>query len=83
MRFLRAASALTAAVALSLSGVGAASATDPASRAPLPVPYSFLTGAAMAAGQPGAELPGANGVAGRPPPSRDRWSSCTAPPGER
>lgn len=72
MRILRAASALAAAVALGLSGVGAANATDPASRTPLPVPYSFLTGAAMAAGQSGAELPGANDWGCRPSPAKPR-----------
>ncbi len=72
MRLFRVASALVAAVALGLSGAGAANATDPSSRAPLPVSYSFLSGAAMAISQPGAELPGTNDWSCRPSPAKPR-----------
>lgn len=66
MRFARAAGACAAAVVLALSGAGAAHATDPAEREPLPVPYHFLDGAVTALSQPGAALPGANDWSCRP-----------------
>lgn len=81
MRFRRATSAairsaLVAVLTLGLTGVGAAHAaevgTDPSARAPIPVPYSFFTGAAMAIGQPGAELPGANDWSCQPTPDKPR-----------
>lgn len=59
-------SVLTAVLTLGLVSVGASQAidtgtgTDPSVRAPIPVPYLFFAGAAMAFGGPGAQLPGAN-----------------------
>lgn len=75
MTILRTACGLIAAVTLALSGAGAANAqptTDPSTRAPLPVPYSFFTGAAQALTAPGAELPGANDWSCRPTPDKPR-----------
>ncbi|MFC4756414.1 esterase/lipase family protein [Dietzia aurantiaca] len=64
MRILRVAGALVGAVVVALSGAGAAYAaeqgTGPSTRAPIPVTYHFLSGAALALGEPGATLPGAN-----------------------
>ena len=61
--YSRVAGAVVGAVVV-LSGTGAAQAaepgTDPSTRAPLPVTYTFLSGAALALGQPGAALPGTN-----------------------
>lgn len=71
-RAARAAAASLAAAALVTTGAGAAHATDPTARAPIPVPYSFLTGAAMAITQPGATLPGANDWNCRPSPAKPR-----------
>lgn len=85
MTILRAACTLLAAVTLAVSGAGAATAqpataqpaaaqpaTDPSMRAPLPVPYSFFTGAAQALTAPGSELPGANDWSCRPTPDKPR-----------
>lgn len=75
MSILRATSALAAAFALVLTGAGAAHAegpTDPSTRAPLPVPYSFFAGAAQALTAPGADLPGANDWNCRPSPDKPR-----------
>ncbi len=72
MRTLRAALAVTAAALLAVTGAGAANATDPSTRAPLPVPYSFFTGAAQALTAPGAELPGANDWSCRPTADKPR-----------
>lgn len=46
--------------------------TAPDARAPLPVPYSFFTGAAQALGAPQADLPGANDWSCRPSPAKPR-----------
>lgn len=72
MRTLRAALAVTAAALLAVTGAGAANATDPSTRAPLPVPYSFFAGAAQALTAPGAELPGANDWSCRPTADKPR-----------
>lgn len=80
MTILRTACVLIAAVALAVSGAGATHArpadaqpaTDPSTRAPLPVPYSFFTGAAQALTAPGSELPGANDWSCRPTPDKPR-----------
>lgn len=72
MRTLRAALALAAAAVLAVTGVGAANATDPSARPPLPVPNSFFTGAAQALTAPGSELPGANDWNCRPTPDKPR-----------
>ncbi|MCZ4655388.1 triacylglycerol lipase [Dietzia alimentaria] len=72
MRTLRAALAVTGAALLAVTGVGAANATDPSRRAPLPVPYSFFSGAARALTAPGAELPGANDWSCRPTADKPR-----------
>lgn len=72
MRTLRAALAVTAAALLAVTGAGAANATDPSRRAPLPVPYSFFTGAVQALTAPGAELPGANDWSCRPTADKPR-----------
>lgn len=72
MRTLRAALAVTAAALLAVTGAGAANATDPSTRTPLPVPYSFFAGAARALTAPGAELPGANDWSCRPTADKPR-----------
>ena len=80
MKVLRAAFAITAAVILGVTGAGAANAqpadtqpiTDPSTRAPIPVPYSFFAGAAQALTSPGADLPGANDWSCRPTPDKPR-----------
>ena len=75
MRLLRATLALAAATILAATGAGAAGAqpaTDPSARTPLPVPYSFFTGAARALTAPGADLPGANDWSCRPTPDKPR-----------
>ena len=72
MRTLRAALAVTAAALLAVTGAGAANATDPSTRAPLPVPYSFFTGAVQALTAPGAELPGAHDWSCRPTADKPR-----------
>ncbi|UVE96752.1 triacylglycerol lipase [Dietzia sp. B32] len=72
MRTLRAALAVTAAALLAVTGAGAANATDPSTRAPLPVPYSFFTGAVQALTAPGSELPGANDWSCRPTADKPR-----------
>lgn len=57
----RAALATTLAVGLLGAGAGAANAgTDPSTRAPIPVPYSFFAGAVQAITAPGAPLAGTN-----------------------
>ena len=66
------AAAVTAAALLAVTGAGAANATDPSTRAPLPVPYSFFAGAAQALTAPGAELPGANDWSCRPTADKPR-----------
>lgn len=59
-----------------VSGTGAAHAaepgTDPSTRAPLPVTYNFLSGAALALGEPGAALPGANDFSCAPTADKPR-----------
>ena len=50
------------------SGAG----TDPATRTPIPVTYHFLSGAALALGEPGAALPGANDWSCRPAADKPR-----------
>lgn len=80
MTVLRAAFAITAAVILAATGAGAANArpadaqpvTDPSTRAPIPVPYSFFAGATQALTAPGADLPGANDWSCRPTPDKPR-----------
>jgi triacylglycerol lipase len=72
MTYLRAAAALVVALGLGVSAAGAAHATDPSARNPIPVPYSFFTGAAQALVSPGAELPGANDWSCRPSPDKPR-----------
>lgn len=71
----RIAATIGAVAVLGFTGAGAASAaptTDPSARAPLPVPYSFFTGAAQALTAPGAELPGANDWNCRPSADKPR-----------
>ena len=79
MRLQRLASVLVAvavAVAVALAGAGAARAVepgaDPSSRAPIPVPYSFFTGAAQLLSDPGGHLPGANDWTCRPTADKPR-----------
>ena len=74
MSLLRVASTLAAAVAVALGsgGTAHANATDPSARAPLPVSYNFLSGAAMAITQPGAQLSGANDWSCRPSAAKPR-----------
>ena len=75
MAILRTVVTLTAAAVLCFTGAGAANAeptTDPSTRAPLPVPFSFFTGPVQALAGPGAELPGANDWSCRPTPDKPR-----------
>lgn len=72
----RVAGALVGAVVVALSWTGAAQAaeqgTDPSARAPIPVNHHFLSGAALALGEPGAALPGANDWSCRPSADKPR-----------
>lgn len=72
MNLVRAALVLMTGVVLGVTGAGAANATDPSTRAPLPVPYSFFTGAAQALTAPGSDLAGANDWTCRPTPDKPR-----------
>ncbi|AWH93233.1 esterase/lipase family protein [Dietzia lutea] len=85
MTLLRAAGAIATALVTTLAmaatltvvGAGAATAqpaptTDPSTRAPLPVPYSFFAGAAQALTAPDTDLAGANDWSCRPTADKPR-----------
>lgn len=73
MKNFSATGALAAVALLVLTGAGAASAaTDPASRAPIPVPTSFVEGVVGAVNTPGGQLPGANDWDCRPTAAKPR-----------
>lgn len=70
-----AASIGAAALAFGMVGTGVVSAadgaaTDPSTRAPIPVPYSFFAGAAQALTAPGAPLAGTNDWNCKPTPDK-------------
>ena len=71
-RVARVVAATAAAVVVGLGGAGTAHAAGPDTRAPLPVPYFFFSGAAQALTAPGAELPGTNDWDCRPSAAKPR-----------
>ena len=75
MKILSRVGAAAAATLLVIAGAGAAPAapaTDPAERAPLPVPTSFIEGVTGALDSPGGELPGTNDWNCRPSADKPR-----------